>query len=359
MKTGTKGWVFVSGIMMAALLTSCTRIEPDQVGVRTKNLARGKGIVPRDQGPGFHRFLWPMDSWHRFPSTVQRVHFGRTTGRPDVITYDAIDLTSADGDRVVLSAEALFRITENEAHRVLQDSGYGTRYLEVAAGLAQDAARALFGRLHTEEFYDVDQREAARREVRKLLGERLAARHMTLVDFLVERIEFSPDYESLIRAKKVADQKVELEKAKSRAAEERGKVTLVRTRTDTRLQALQKEADIDMMKARTEYELKMAGLQAEANKYAAERAADGHQYEGVKKAESIRLAKTAEAESIRLMNEALEGDGARNLVARETVKGLNMPDMMIASDGYPWLSPRKMALRLGGETLMETGAEER
>lgn len=335
--------------LVALLSASCARIGPDETGVRSKNLGPGKGIEPEDKGPGYHRFLWPLDSWQRFPSTVQSIRFTQQRDLTRTGATGSIELTSDDGDRVVIAAEMLFHIQEGAAHKVLQDSGSGDRYREVAAGLAQDAARALFGRLGTEAFYNVERRDEIRRELVSLLRERLAARHMELVDFLLESIEFGSNYESLIKTKKIADQKVELEKAKSRAAEERGKVTLVRTQTDIRLKALQKEADIAMMKQRTDTELKVAGFNAEAAKYAAERSADGALYQGKRNAEGTRVTKAAEAESTRLKNDALIGEGQRNLVALETVKALNLPDIVIPSDGYPWLSPREMIRRFGGE----------
>jgi len=337
-------------LILGALLTAgCARIGPDETGVRTKNFGKDKGIVSKDQGPGYHRFLWPLDSWQRFPSTVQSIRFTQQRDLTSAGATGPIELTSVDGDRVVIAAEVLFHIAEGAAHKVLQDSGSGERYREVAGGLAQDAARALFGRLRTEEFYNVARREKMRGELMLLLRRRLGARDIELVDFLLESIEFPPNYEALIKTKKVADQKVDLEKAKSRAAEERGKVTLVRTQTDLRLAAMQKEADIAMMKQRTDTDLKAAGFNVGATQYAAERTADGAHYQGLKHAEGIRVTKAAEAASTQLINEALVGNGGRNLVARETVKGLNLPEMVIPSDGYPWLSPREMVRRLGGE----------
>lgn len=336
-------------VLTACLTAACARVGPDEVGVRTRNVAPGKGIVPEDQGPGYYRFLWPLDSWQRFPSTVQSIRFGHRPHRRVADDGPPLEVTSADGDRVTVSAEVMFRIADGSAHRVLQDSGSGARYREVARGLALDAARALLGRLRTEDFYNVSRREEVRAEMRVLLAQRLASRHMELVDFLLDTIEFAPDYEGLIRTKKVADQQVELERARSRAAEETGKVALVRTMTDVRLQALQREADIEMMKRRTDTDLQIAGLNADAEKYATERMADGFLVQGLKEAAGIRATRAAEAESLRLKNEALTGDGARNLVAQETVLGLNLPDMVISSDGYPWLSPHEMVETFGGE----------
>jgi len=343
-------------LLLTLLGAACTRIGPDEIGVRTRNFAPGEGIVQADQRPGYHRFLWPLDSWHRFPSTVQTLRFAP---QRDMLerTAGPIEITSADGDRVALSVEMLVRIADDSAHRVLQDSGSGDRFLDVARGLGVDAARAFFGRLRTEEFYDVERRETARREIIEQLGPRLDSRHMELVAFLVEGVEFGPNYEALIRAKKVADQQVELERSRSRAAEARGRVEMIRTETEIRLRAMQKEAEIAMLEIGTDANLRIGGLNAEAEQYTSQRRADADRYRGLKEAESTRVTKTAEAESIRLRNEALTGSGGRNLVAMETVKGLNLPQMNIASDGYPWLSPREMVTRFGGDAATDSDGE--
>ena len=339
-------------LILALAGSACTRIGPDEIGVRTRNFA-GEGIVQADQRPGYHRFLWPLDSWHRFPSTVQTLRFAP---QRDMLerTAGPLEITSADGDRVAISAEVLFRIADDSAHRVLQDSGSGDRFQEVARGLSLDAARAFFGRLSTEEFYDVERREATRLEIVEQLGPRLANRHLELVAFLVEGVEFGPNYETLIRAKKVADQQVELERSRSRAAEERGRVEMIRTETEVRLRAMQQESELAMMQIGTDANLRIGGLNAEAEQYTTQRRADADRYRGLKEAEGTRITKTAEAESIRQRTEALTGSGGRNLVAMETVKGLNLPQMNIASDGYPWLSPREMVTRFGGDSTVAT-----
>ena len=38
------------------VLTGCTRIKPDEIGVRTINFGTGEGIMQEDYNPGFHRF---------------------------------------------------------------------------------------------------------------------------------------------------------------------------------------------------------------------------------------------------------------------------------------------------------------
>ena len=330
-----------------AALAGCARIKPDEIGVRTRNVGPAEGIVPEDYEPGYHRFLWPLDTWNRFPSTAQRLRFAKDNQGAWTAENAALQLTSADGDHVGMNAEVFFRIAEGQAHHVLQDSGAGERYKDVVRGLAQDAARLLFGQLRTESFYDEAKREAARGEAVKMMRERLKPRGIELIDFLVESVEFDPNYENLIRQKKLADQRVELEKAKSRAAEQRAKVTRIAADTTIRLQKIENETAIEIGSKTLDMSLKINGLKAEAEKYASGVNADAALYKTEKETEGQRLVKGAEAEGSKRLNEALIGEGGRNLVALEAVKKLNLGEITFPSPGYEWFNPHEMALQLG------------
>ena len=334
----------------AAALTvgaGCTRIKPDEIGVRTVNFGMGKGIVPADCGPGYHRYLWPLDTWHRFPSTVQRIRFAKDESSGWAQQSEPIEITSADGDHVVMNAEVFFQIKEGNAHQVLQDSGSDERYKDVVRGLAQDAARVLFGRLHTEAFYTEKSREEVREEAVTQLKQKLEPRGITLVDLLVESVEFDPNYENLIRQKKIADQRVELEKAKSRAAEEQGKVAKVKAEPTAKVQKIDRETEAEISKRSTEIDLRIGGMRAEASKYAAQLKADADLYKSEHEAEGQKLLKAAEAEGTERLNAALVGEGGRNLVALEAVKRLNVVDVTFPSVGYDWFNPSEMAVRVG------------
>ena len=346
-----RGFMAAAGL---AALAGCAKIKPDEIGVRTRNFGSEEGIVPEDYAPGYHRFLWPLDTWNRFPSTVQRLRFAKDNQGAWMAENAALQLTSADGDHVGMNAEVFFRLAEGQAHHVLQDSGAGEKYKEVVRGLAQDAVRLLFGQLKTEAFYAETKREAAREEAVKTMRDRLKPRGIELVDFLVESVEFEPNYENLIRQKKLADQRVELEKAKSKAAEQRAKVQRIAADTAIRLQKIENETAIQIGGKTLELNLKMNGLKAEAEKYASGVNADAALYKTEKETEGQRLVKTAEAEGSQRLNEALIGEGGRNLVALEAVKKLNLGEITFSSPGYEWFNPHEMALQLGAAA--EAGA---
>jgi hypothetical protein len=248
-----------------------------------------------------------------------------------------------------------FRIADNAAHRVLQDSGSGERCRSVVLNLSQDATRQVFGSLRTEEFYNEQRREAVRQQAITELRDSLSKRGIELVDLLVDSIEFDPNYESLIKEKKIADQRVELEKAKARSAEQRGKVNRIKVDTAAMLLKLERETDAQIATLDLENKALQASLKAEANKYATERNADGELYASEKRAEGARLVGQAEAEGTQRMNQALDGDGSRNLVALEAVRGMNLGEITFPSVGYEWFNPFDMAVRVGaGDETVQT-----
>jgi regulator of protease activity HflC (stomatin/prohibitin superfamily) len=337
-------------VSFMVLASGCARVKPDEVGVRTVNFGNGKGIVSRDFGPGYHRFLWPLDTWHQFPSTIQMIKFEKDAtngGAPSQGPGEALEITSTDGDHVMMTAEVLYRISDGEAHRVLQEIGAEDRCREFVRGLAQDAMRVLFGRLQTEAFYDEASREAVRQEALSQLRDRIKPRGIEVVDLLVQSLEFDQNYENLIKQKKLADQRVELEKAKSRAAEEKGKVSKILAETAVKVSTIEKETEAEITRKTAELNFQAGMLKGEADKYATTLTADAGLYKSQKDAEGQKLLKEAEADGIEHMNKALAGEGGRNYIAREAAKNLNMSGVAFPSSGYEWFNPREMAQKLG------------
>jgi len=276
-----------------------------------------------------------------------------------IVFAEALQVTSADGDRVVLQADIFYRIADDAAYRVLQDSGPGDRYVGVVRTLAQDAARVVFGRLQTEDFYHQERRESARQEGAALLGERLGPRGIELIQLLVESLEFDPNYENLIKQKKVADQRVELEKALARAATQQGLVARIQVETEAKVKQVARELDALVVQLNADTDLRVVQLRAEAELYRAERGAEADLYFARQEARGQEAMLRAEAEGTRRLNEALAGDGGRNLVAMEALRHLNLVEVTFPSFGVDWLNPQEMAVRVGAEPALGGESELR
>lgn len=350
--------LLIISLLLTGYLTGCTKINPDEIGVRTLNFGSGKGVVAVDYAPGFHRAVWPLDSWHRFPRTIQRIQFLKESGSILNQNGGPLQLSSVDGDHVSLDAEVFFRILDGKAFVVLQDSGPGEQYKSLVRSLTVGAANSVFGQMKTEDFYNPKKREDSCLAINQSLQEKFKPRGLELVNFLVEKIEFDPKYESLIKQKKIADQQVELQLSKAKAAEEKGKVDKIEVETTVKIQQIQREAEAEIMRLGTETDLKIARITAEAEKYVASRKADADLYKNQKVAEGMLLKKTAEADGTGRMNQALSGDGSENLTALEAARNLQLNEVTFPSLGIEWFNPTDMARRLGALTIVNSSAEE-
>lgn len=338
-------------LVLACILlrVSVIKIGPDEVGVRTINFGQNHGIVECDYGPGYHRDFWPLDTWNRFPRTVQRIRFAKGGLEAGNRVGGEMELTLEGGHRVNMAMEVVYRIADGQAHHVLQEFKSVERYEDAVRNEARNAASVHFGAMLSEAFYkEPSKREEARRQAAQLMSERLSAHGIQLVDLLVETIDFDPNYESLIEQKKIADQNVELQKAKAKAAEEKGKVDKIKAETLGKIKTVQTENEAEITKLKTETGLKAAALAGEARRYAAQKDADGQLYENEKKAEGQKLVKLAEAAGTERLNAALTGDGGRNLIALQAAKALTLAEVTFPSFGYEWFNPYEMATRLGG-----------
>lgn len=354
---GSKLPLRIAALGLALLASAgCARIKPDEVGIKTVNIGPGKGIVPRDYDPGYQWNLWPLHSWDRLPRTVQRLDFTKqTTGLPDPRKGPLL-VKSAGGDSVQIDAVVFYRLKDGEAHKTLQRFRTVESYEAHVRERAANAGRAVFGRLQTEEFSDPEPRERVRLQAVELLRANLAEVGIELIDLLVEKIEFDAEYENLIKQKKLADERVNLERSKARAAEERGKVNKIRSETTGKTERIARDKELQMAQLDTETSLREQALRAEAERYATVKRAEADRYKAERQAEATLLRNAVEAEGARSMNEALSGPGGGNLVARQAARNLQLNEVSFPSYGYDWFNPKSMAERLGAEADVEPPA---
>ena len=131
-----------------------THIPVGIVGVRTQEYALigKKGVVQEDFSPGWHRALWPIDSWQYFDSTVQTLEMTRDPKRGDRKGRDDVQVQSADGYAVSVDVTIKYRIEPGKAHKLYVDTGSGIRYKAIVRNEAEKTCIAQFGGMKTEDF---------------------------------------------------------------------------------------------------------------------------------------------------------------------------------------------------------------
>jgi len=335
------------------LLKSLTVFVPvGMVGIRIQQygIFGKKGVVAKDYGPGWHRDLGPIDSWELYDSTVQTLEMTKDPMRGSSRGRDDVKLQSVDGNAISLDVTVKYRIKPDQAHRIYEDTGTGTKYMTVVRNEAESACMGRFGQMKTEDFYNPDQKRKKTKEVKALLTDSLSDNFIEVIDVLIREVEFDPKYEQKIQRKKLADQEVELNKSMGEAEKMLGKTQVIEAETEKLVNIIVKEKEAELIRMRAETDLKIAKIKAEYDKYATEKRADADLKWAQKEAESLLLVKKAEAEGERLRNDAIQGAGGSVIVALEAARNLNIKTATISTMDIDLLDIEGMAEKLGAKS---------
>ncbi len=339
--------VILGGWLTVQLLT--VDIPVGQTGVRIQQygILGKKGVVPKDFGPGWHRDLGPIDSWELYDSTVQTLEMTKEARRGARMGEDDVKVQSVDGNKISLDVTVKYRIAEGMAHKLLEDTGAGTKYRAIVRNEAEKACMGRFGQMTTEEFYDPEQKRRRSKEVLDELTASLEDNYIEVIDVLIRNVEFNPEYEAKIRSKKLADQEVELNKSMAEAERMRGKTQVIEAETEKLIKIITKEKEAELITMQAQTDLEIAKIEAQYKKYSTEKTADADLVMAQQNAAGQRMVKESEAEGERLRNEALTGPGGEIMVALEAARSLKIADVTVSTLEVDLLDVEGMAEKLG------------
>jgi len=339
--------VSIGSYMLLKLTVS--HVPMGVVGVRTQEYAilGKKGVVQEDFGPGWHRALWPIDSWRYFDYTVQTLEMTRDPRRGSRQGRDDVQVQSADGYAVSVDVTIKYRIQPGNAHKLYVDTGSGERYKAIVRNEAEKTCIAQFGGMKTEDFYNPHVRRKVSKAALSSLQGSLKDNYVEVIDLLIRDVQFDPEYERKIQTKKLADQEVEVNKSMQRAREMQGKTDVIGAETKRLIKIIKEEREAEIVRMLAETNVQIADIKARAGKYATEKRADADLHASKRMADGHLLVKQSEAEGERLRNQAMQGVGGNIIVALEAAKNLNLENVTISTVDHDLLNIDEMATKLG------------
>lgn len=339
--------VSIGSYMLLKLTVS--HVPMGVVGVRTQEYAilGKKGVVQEDFGPGWHRAIWPIDSWRYFDYTVQTLEMTRDPRRGSRQGRDDVQVQSADGYAVSVDVTIKYRIQPGNAHKLYVDTGSGERYKAIVRNEAEKTCIAQFGGMKTEDFYNPHVRRTVAKAALSSLQGSLNDNYVEVIDLLIRDVQFDPEYERKIQTKKLADQEVEVNKSMQRAREMQGKTDVIGAETKRLIKIIQEERKAEIVWMQAETNVQTADIKARAGKYATEKRADADLHASKRMADGHLLVKQSEAEGERLRNQAMQGVGGNIIVALEAAKNLNLENITISTVDHDLLNIDEMATKLG------------
>jgi hypothetical protein len=334
-------------VVAAALLLRMlvVKIEPGTTGV--VNAEWTGGLVEKDFGPGYHWSVGPLHTWSIYDTTVQTLHMVRDQNQGHGDVYHALQVKSKEGADVTLDVTLKYRISAGKAWLVRKDQGPGDKYKRLVSNLARDVMRVALGGLQTEAFYKATDRKAVAAAMEAALRQRLAEIHVELVSILIRDLEFDPRFQERIKEKTLASQQIELNKARSRAAEARGKTNKIEAESEAKVVVINQQKEKTLITLRAENDKKIQAITADYRKAVTEIKSDADLYAAVKEAEGVKLLKEAEARGQTLRRDALAGAGGSMLVALELVRNLNLGEMVLSTQAMNPLDVETLLDQLG------------
>jgi regulator of protease activity HflC (stomatin/prohibitin superfamily) len=295
---------------------ACHSTDANEVGVLTRKftIVGSRGVQAETYAPGATYFFFPPFStdWHTFETKLQNLRMQAERGTPNK-PGDDIEFKTVDGNDISVDVTVAWRVDPAKAPHLLQKVGRSTE--EVRDTLVRPAARALvrdaLNVLRSEDFYTADKRFAAAEEALRRLNEALAPEGVVVEQVILQEHRFNPEYERVIREKKLAEQTAEKLRSEAQAAAEESKRNLESAKGTVSQRLAEAQGQLAQTKLTADAELVRAKNEAEAI---------------LKEAE-------AKAKGIEKENAAMGGAGGRTMVKLRIAEALKGKQIVFMPSG--------------------------
>lgn len=278
--------------LLAVTVTGCTchSTGANEVGVLTRKVAPfGKKGVQPDVYPsgGTYFFTFGTTDWHRFETKLQNLKMVKEENSD-------VEFKTVDGNDIEVDMTIAWRIDPTKAPYLLMKVGESTQDIEdrVVRPSVRAYVRDALNKLKSEEFYEADRRFKAAEEGRVLLAEALSPEGVIVEQVILGEHRFNPEYEAVIKEKKLAEQNAEKLKSEALAATEASKRNLETAKGQVAQQIAQAQGTLAQAKL----------------------GADSSLIQSTNEAEAILIEARANAKAIEARNAALSGAGGKTMV---------------------------------------------
>jgi len=321
---------------------TCHSTGSTEVGVLTRKLAFAgllgrAGVQPEVYAPGA-TYLFPafVTDWNTFDVSLQNLAMVKDPTRGDRAQEDDLSFKTVDGNDVRVDVTVAWQVEPKQAPHLLNKVGENVE--EVKEKLVRPACRSVvrdvLNELRSEEFYVSEKRFAKASEARDRLQAVLGPEGIAVRQVILGEHRFNPDYEHVIRDKKLAEQNSEKVRSETRAAAEQWKSELEKAKGTVFQQLAAASGALDTARL----------------------TADASYVQNQKQAEAIVAERRAHAEAVRKQNEALAGSGGKALVKLRIAEALAGKQLVFLPTGKSGVGVQTLnlnqllgALSAGGE----------
>ncbi len=331
--------IFISlGILLAIVLVGLLfvteRVPPAVIGVKQNQL--GSGIVEKDFPTGYHMGIAGVHKWYRLDGRVHFVTFsqelaGKRSQQTNNDFASSLEIRTSDNNTASLDVTMTYRIQPGEGWQLVESGlhlQYRNRVREAIAGLLREE----LSKLSPEDFVSTETRTRRVEETMPLVREQLAQYHVEPLTLLIRAVRFPEEYEEKLQLKQLTRQSSELAGAREKQERQKQITDGYEKETEAREKRLRGEWDVRLQEERSENEVKIAQINAEANIYAQTTRAEAEAGFVTSIADGQLAISQAEALRDKLRNAALDTTGGRLLLAKQAADNLDIREVTLNSN---------------------------
>jgi len=310
--------LFLLSALVLGGFTGCTCHSTDstEVGVLTRKINPfGKtGVQDEIYAPGATYLFTPfVTDWHTYDVSLQNLSMTRDKTKGDRQSEDDLRFKTIDGNEIRVDVTVVWQIDAKKAPHILTSVGEDMEQVKekLVRPACRSVVRDVLNELSSEDFYVSDKRFEKADKARDQLHRVLSPEGVAVQQVILGEHKFTPEYEQVIRDKKLAEQNAERLRSEARAGAEDAKRKLEQAKGQVQQQLAEASGFLDQVKLK----------------------ADAAFFENQKQAEAIVAEKKAIAEAVRKNNEALSGSGGRTMVKLRLAEALAGKTLLFVPTG--------------------------
>lgn len=337
----------VIGIVVAVAVLAVMlfeRVRPMDIGVR-QALLGGGGLTERDFTTGTYWGITGVHRWIYLPRRTHFLHFSDAQeqrghdllqslterGAQTTRFFPPMELRTKDNNQTTIDVTVPFRIKEGEGWQII-DRGLRAGYYDRVKSTVENILRAELSQLSSEDLQDTDKRLQRTGEALPILNRELANFHVVAEAILIRRVSFPPEYEVKLQAKQLLTQQALLDGALALQAGQEQVTNSIEKQIEALIKADRAEWDKRLQELRSDYEVRIATIRAEAMKYESRVKAEGDADKVAAEAAGQLALDQARALRDELRNAILNTRGGRIYLALEAASNLRVPKVTLNSN---------------------------
>lgn len=309
----------VAGTVATSALRATTQtILPTEIGVLQRDWGTNAGIDPEPIGPSKKMVVPGLSTLHRLDRRIQFVRFGlESEGNDD----PPLELHTSDDLEVRIGATVPYRILPEEAHALVED-GLRSTYHELAKAASRRVLLEVLGELDRDDWSDVGARTAAASVASTGIKAAFEEFHLESLGVHFSSTWFPPEFEAEIMEQKLLEQRILTDAMLARRDERAHELAYVREEIESDEAARIAELNFAIQEERLQLSEEIDATKGEIAAYTHARSIEADNRYAKAVTEGKLALDQAEALRERLVNEALESDGGRVMIAREAAQNL-------------------------------------